>query len=278
MKTKNPWVLESGEYISKTTPNSELDDTVDSAERIRMFIAGEPVKIGKEDKKELNEIFDMIPGATAYEDAEKRIQNGRRFDSMIERMLEKVQSKIEFAQDVFDRAKFEMYTGLGIAGVCSLLTTWVANEPAFKLEPDPVSPALFAICGVGALAMAGRGAFKAIQAKREEKKQEGLFRDLGYVADENDEMIDQYGQVMENPKAIKDQKEFDEKRKSQTGRERFNQMQRDIEGVGNVDGNPSEATLDISVKDLRKSARREGRDWFREMNDLFDDKNMDTKN
>ena len=262
MKTKNPWVLESGKYISETTPNSELDDTVDSAERIRMFIAGEPVKISKEDKKALNEIFDMIPGATAYEDAEKRIQNGRRFDSMIECMMEKVQSKIEFAQDVFDRAKLEMYTGLGIAGVCSLLTTWVANEPAFKLEPDPISPAFFAVCGICALAMAGRGAFKASQAKREKKKQEGLYRNLGYVADENDKMMDQYAQVLENPKAIKD-----------NDNARFNRMQRDIEGAGNVDGNHSEAPLNISVKDLRESAR----DWRREMNDLFDE-NMDTKN
>ena len=265
MKTKNPWVLGvlwPGKYISDTTSNAELDDTVDSAERIRMFIEGETVKIGKEDITELNKIFDMIPGATAYEDAEKRIQNGRRFDSMIERMMEKVQSKIEFAQDVFDRAKLEMYTGLGIAGVCSLLTTWVANEPAFKLEPDPISPAFFAVCGIVALFGVGRGAFKAIQAKREEKKQEGLYRNLGYVADENDDMMAQNAQVMENPKAIKD-----------NDNARFNQMQRNIEGAGNVDGNPSEATLDIPVEDLRKSTR----DWLKEMNDLFDE-NMDTKN
>ncbi len=266
MKTKNPWILDTGKYISETTPNAEVDDTVDSAERIRMFIAGEPVKISKEDKKELNEIFDMIPGATAYEDAEKRIQNGRRFDSIIECMMEKVRSKINFTRDVFDRAKLEMYTGLGIAGVCSLLTTWVANEPAFKLEPDPISPALFAVCGIGALVMVARGAFKASRAKEEEKKQEGLYRNLGYVADENDEMMDQYAQVLENPKAIKD-----------NDNARFNRMQRNIEGAGNVDGNPSEATLDISVKDLRESTRREGRDWLREMNDLFDE-NMDTKN
>ncbi len=277
MKTKNSWVLEFGKYISKTTPKTEVDDIVDSAERIRMFIAGEDVYISKEDKKELNKIFDMIPGATAYEDAEKRIQNGRRFDSMIECMMEKVRGKIEFAQDVFDRAKFEMYTGLGIAGVCSLLTTWVANEPAFKLEPDPISPALLAVCGIVALFGVGRGAFKAIQAKREEKKQEGLYRNLGYVADENDDMMAQNAQVMENPKAIKDQKEFDEKRKSQMGRERFNKMQRDIEGVGNVDGNPSEATLDIPVEYLRESARREVIDWLGEKKDFFDE-NMNTKN
>lgn len=260
---KNAWITESGEYVAKTTPIKDINETIDSAEQISSYLAGDAVKISKKEVQNLSEFFDLSSKPTKFRDAFRKKANAEKFSGILENVMNKTIDKIDDTKEFFDNAKREFLAASGITVGTGLLTLWISLDETLQQAPDGMSPWITGAIGALGLAVAGRGAFKMLQAKREENKQSKLFAGLDEAQKKNEETIFNADMAMSDKVNQMEEKIYSEKENSQRGKERFERMQRDIEGDNYM-------VSSSDMKYIASSSVRDAKDWMNEVMAEFD--------